>query len=399
MVTRKYGTPTYVYDGDVALAKLAEVRHAFKGIEILFAFKANPNPGLLRVFAHAGVGADVASMGELRLALKAGFRPRDIVLGGPGKPASELEEAVRVGVGAINVESDREIRLLADIGRRQGSKARVIIRVNTRHRPPIAGELMAGGASRFGIDEEVVSKRLGRLKSRFVEYLGIHAHVASQVLDANSLIAHYGKLAKIAKNISAQLGFPLKVLNFGGGLGVPYGPKEHHLDLRKLGSRTSAVLASAFPATTCRPRFQLELGRYLVAECGLFLTEVLEVKCSRGKRFVITDSGINGLARPAMPWAQQHPCTLLARRKRSPTQRCVVVGRTCLPSDVLCQSARLPTPRPRDVIVVRNCGAYGYTMSMVLWASLTPPTEVLIARGKVVEVRAGLCQSGGDGAS
>lgn len=372
-----YGTPLYLYDGTIALSKLRRVQQAFPAFDILYSLKANPNPELSRIMADAGIGADIASLHELAVALDVGFAPHSITFGGPGKTYSELQEIIQKKVQLIDVESEGELRLLEELARNQNVEINVTLRVNTVHRPSEAGEFMAGIPSQFGIDEENIFDLPKRFKPKYLRYQGIHVHVASQVLDEEALFRHYHKTTKLAQDLAVALKFDLHEINFGGGLGVPYHDRESPLDLPSLGRKTQQMVSEAFPASAHRPRFQLELGRYLMAECGIFLTRILDVKNSRGVNFVITDTGINGFSRPAMPWAQQHPCAIISKGNQPATGTYRIVGRSNLPSDVLCKSVDLPHPEPGDILALFNAGAYGLTMSMVMWSSHAIPKEVI----------------------
>ncbi len=382
-VAKRFGTPLYVYNADIITDRLNRAREAFNGIDIWFSVKSNPNPAILRLLANLGVGAAATSLKEMELAVSAGYANKRTVFGGPGKSRSELEYAIRRGI-MIDVESLRELRIIEDLAGQLQGKVPVSIRVNVLHKPSKAGELMAGIPSKFGFDEENVRDILIRETLQHVEICGIHAHPASQVLDSKFFLDHYGKVARLSKELAEAIGFQLKFINFGGGLGIPYSSDESPLDLRMLGRQTVKILSSEFALRDeHRPELQIELGRYLVAESGIFLTEIVDLKASRGINFVITDSGISGLSRPAMPWAQQHPCSIVSKQNQSPTSAYKVAGRTCLPSDILCENALLPDPRPGDILAVHNAGAYGYTMSMLSWASSKVPAEVLFCEDEL----------------
>jgi diaminopimelate decarboxylase len=376
-IATRFGTPLYIYSADIIKDRLNRLRDAFNGFDIWFSVKSNPNIGILKLLAKLGVGAGATSLSEIELALSAGFPTGRIAFGGPGKNRPEIELAIRNGI-TIDIESLRELRLVDDMASHLQEKVPISIRVNVLHRPSQAGEFMAGIPSKFGLDEENVKDVLAHETMRHVEICGIHAHPASQVLDPLFFLDHYTRVARLSKDLAAALGFRLKFINFGGGLGIPYSEVENAIDLRTLGHQTLRALSSEFPSSGGdRPELQVELGRYLVAESGIFLTEIIDLKASRGTNFIITDSGISGLSRPAMPWAQQHPCSIVSKRNLPSAGTYTIVGRTCLPSDVLCEKASLPNPTPGDVLAVHNAGAYGYTMSMLLWSGLTPPVEVL----------------------
>jgi diaminopimelate decarboxylase len=377
-LAEEFGTPLYLYDGEIALNRLALIRAAFPGFEVLYSLKANPNQGLAKVLAEANVGAELASIRELDVALSAGYVPGQITLGGPGKLRSEMEEAVLQGVGIIDIESERELEELEAIGRHFQKSISATLRINTQFslktRP---GERMAGTASQYGMDEENIFEILARSNLKYVKIEGLHVHIASQVLDSTDLLGHYTYTANLAKRLSTDPKFDLKVINFGGGIGIPYSTHDEPIDLFTLGSEARRSLSAIFPNPRLRPRFQFELGRFLIASSGIFLATVVEIKPSRETIFVITDGGINAFSRPAMPWAQQHSCSIASKQGEKPTGRYKVVGRSCLPADVLCESVELPGPEEGDTLVIHDAGAYGFSMSMLLWASQVPPREIL----------------------
>lgn len=376
-IVRRFGTPLYLYDSRIVLNRLSLIKKVFPDFDILYSVKSNPNPFILNLLASNGCYADVTSLGELKISLRNGFLPQAITYGGPAKSASDLEAAVLANIGTIDAESERELRTLEEIGTRHRKSISTTFRVNTLYRPPTAGEIMSGEPTKYGIDEEFVAKTLNSFSHKYVQINGVHTHLASQVMDTSALLEHYKRTAELSKDWANEQGFDLKIINFGGGIGVPYSAKETHLDISSLGEETGKFLSTLFPNSHNRPKFQLEIGRFLVAECGIFLTEVVEVKHSRGINFVITNNGISGFSRPVMPWAQQHPCTIVSRFGNPPTGVYKVVGPSCLASDVLCESAELPNPQPGDIIAMHNAGAYGFTMSMVLWANQSIPGEVV----------------------
>lgn len=236
---------------------------------------------------------------------------------------------------------------------------------------------MAGVPSQFGIDEESVDAVIPAIDREWLELCGVHTFVASQVMDARSLLLHFETVTALATHIASAYRLNLQVVNFGGGFGIPYSRAERLLDVERLGKRIWTHMPPPWRRGFAKPRLCLEVGRFLVGEAGLFLTRVVDVKRSRGTTFVVTESGISGFARPAMAWAQQHPCSLLGKATKRKTEPCTVVGPSCMPSDVLCENVDLPIPKDGDVVVMHNAGAYGMTMSMLDWGSFDAPREVL----------------------
>lgn len=382
-IARRYGTPLYLYDTSIIRQRAQTLRSSFPDFAVLYSVKSNPNRKVCELLAGLGFGAGVSSVAEIELALACGFAPDKLAYVGPAKSYHDLAVAADAHVGMIYAESRTELERLETIARERGAPLPIALRVNTRNRPSSAGEFMAGEPSPFGIDEETIPEVVQAVDSRWLKVVGIHTFVASQVLDADSLVLHFDRVARLAVKMSQDLGLELTTVNFGGGFGVAYSPSERVLDIERLGRRVGTELMGRLDHLNTRPQLYLEVGRYLVAEAGVFLAEIVDVKQSRGTTFVVTDSGISGFARPAMPWAQAHPCSIVSKMgARRRTDTCKVVGPSCMPGDVLCESAELPAPTPGDIVAIHNAGAYGLSMSMLAWGSFRPPIEVIVDDGQ-----------------
>lgn len=382
-VARRMGTPLYLYDGHMILDRIQAIRQTLPDFTLLYSVKTNPNPAILHLIAQSAIGFDVASPREFHAVRSCAPRGAEITYVGPGKRRNDLMEIIEGGATIVIAESLQELDHIESIGKELGRPIPTIVRINTLFKPDEAGEFMAGGPTQFGIDEEIVIPLLKKRKFQYVEPIGIHAHIASQVLDVWAISNYYYSLAQTAKKIAAELEFDLKVINFGGGFGIPYDGREKELNLEQLGKGIKDGLNDVFSASK-KPEYYLELGRFLVGGAGLFLTEIVEVKESQGVNFVITETGIAGFSRPIMPWAQQHPCSIVTKEGLPATGTYRIVGPSCLPGDVLCRDVALPDPKPGDMLAVHNAGAYGYTMSLVLWGSNVAPKEVLYYNGEFI---------------
>jgi diaminopimelate decarboxylase len=379
-----YSTPLYVYSGHIIDAEFERVRSLFPGFDILYSLKANPGLAICARLRSLGAGADVSSMGELQTALRAGFQPENIFFVGPVKTGAELAFAVEEGIYAIIVESAHELALLDKLASERSRRQRVLLRINTSESPS-SPEVMVGGPSKFGFDEEAVVEDVRALNPANVDIAGIHVYSASQVLDGEWICRHMEHVLKLALRLSAELGFPLECIDFGGGFGVPYGDDENELDLAGISERTGELLgASASRLEGCRLVF--ELGRFLVARSGVFLTRVLWVKESRGKLFVLTDGGMNTFSRPVF-MGVRHPVRVLNKMGERAESEYDVCGPVCTPIDCIGKEVMLPRVEPGDVIGLFNAGAYGYTMSLMNFMSLGWPAEVMVENGKVDLIR------------
>jgi diaminopimelate decarboxylase len=392
-IVGEFGTPLFVYDGDMVADRYERVRQAFPSFEVFYSLKANPSLALTGFLRTLGAGAEIASGGELFLTKEVGFDPLDIVFAGPGKTDQEIEDAIISGIFALNAESVRELSRIAHISRLVGVPSRVALRINTAAGLSSAGggsagplhEQMAGGPSKFGIDEEKLDRVAESWDRRTTEIVGIHIYTASQILDPDEIVANARRTAAAAKHVEDALGVQLSAIDFGGGFGVPHYEEEEPLDLPALGSR----VLDEFGAFSSRDGFRLivELGRYLVSECGVFVTRVLELKESRGERFIITDGGINQFIRPAL-MKVRHQARAITRLDQPLSVEAKVSGPLCTPIDITSRDIVVPEALAiDDLIGVFNAGAYGYSMSPQLFLSHPTPAEVIIHDGEIVAAR------------
>lgn len=382
---RDFGSPLYVYDGDGIVANARATIKDLHGFEVLYSAKANPAPAICNLLIREGIGIAVASSTELRFSEGGAFcRGLPTLFEGPGKETNEIEYAV-VNDIPISLESLSEIRAVQAIARRLDIRPRVLLRVNAAHAPKDAGEMMAGGPSQFGIDEENVVAIWKSARAKNLDLLGIHVHVASQVLDGAALIAHYTRTTHMAIDIMRSIGLPLRTINFGGGIGTPLGKMDQRIDIDKLGCEAITAIRNVLGCGAAQVSCQLELGRYLIGPFGAFICTVRDVKTSRGRVYVVVDAGFAGFARPVMPWAQQHSCRALVGDLPGRTRAlATVVGRSCLPADVLAKEAFLPPVERGDLLLVADAGAYGLTMTPILFGTHKAPSEILLLNGQSV---------------
>jgi diaminopimelate decarboxylase len=383
-----YGTPFFAYDLDVVTAQVAALRAAMpSSFDLAFAVKANPSLAVLRHLARLGLGADVASGGELRHVRRAGFDPGHVVFTGPGKREDELAAAVDAGVRVVTVESRGELRRLATIAEAAGRRQPVLLRLSmsdaaARERVRIIGD---AGAGKFGMDlADLRGAAAEAVASPFLEPQGIHAFGASNLLDAAVLADHVDGLADLAARVAHEIGFPLRLVDAGGGLGIPYADDEVPLDLGALGGRlaTTAARLAADPATagTC---VLLEPGRFLVGPAGAYVARVIDRKRVAGSEVAILDGGIHHVLRPAFV-RQEHRVVGLtgsATAGSSPPDEITLAGPLCTGLDILTRTARLAGLERGDLVAVLDVGAYGATESMPFFLSHPMPAEVVISNG------------------
>jgi diaminopimelate decarboxylase len=383
----------YVYDGDMVRDRYRALKQALPSFDVFYSMKANPSFALVGFLRSLGAGAEIASGGELFLANEVGHDPLDIVFAGPGKTDRELEEAIVSGIFAVNVESLRELERLARIAKLVGVPARAALRVNTSVGLSKAGggsagplhERMAGGPSKFGIDEEKLDDLNNYWDRRAVDIVGVHVYTASQILDADQIVENARRTASVAERVENLIGAPISAIDFGAGFGVPHYEEEEPLDLPALGQKIEDVFRPFSERDDMR--LMIELGRYLVSECGVFVTRVIELKESRGERFVITDGGINQFVRPVL-MKVRHEARVVSRLSSPTTTEAKVSGPLCTPIDITSERIEVPDDIALDDLIgIFNAGAYGFSMSPQLFLSHPSPVELLILDGEIIEAR------------
>lgn len=374
-------TPFYAYDRQAISNRVTELRTALpKAVKLHYAMKANPMPALVSVMATLVDGIDVASGGELKVALDAGANPAEISFAGPGKRRCELTQAVAAGV-LINIESFREITELSMISSELGLPARVAVRVNPDFELKGSGMKMGGGPKQFGIDAEQVPKLLREIGSHELMFEGFHLFAGSQNLRVASLCEAQQKSYELALRLATEAPSPVRFLNLGGGFGIPYFPGETSLDLAPIGTNLETLInraASDMPGA----QIVIELGRYLVGEAGIYVTSIVNRKVSRGQTFLVTDGGLNHHLSASGNFGQvirkNYPVAIGNRMDANNRESVTVVGPLCTPLDLLADRMALPIAGPGDLVVVFQSGAYGASASPHGFLGHPAPLEVLV---------------------
>ena len=374
-------TPFYAYDRQLLSQRVAELRATLPaGIELHYAIKANPMPAVVQHMAGLVDGLDVASGRELRVALDSGMNPANISFAGPGKNETELTQAVAAGI-VVNVESETELQRLAQIGKKLGTAPKVAIRVNPDFELKTSGMKMAGGPKQFGIDAERVPQVLQELATLPLQFHGFHIYSGSQNLRPEIIADAQRKSAALAIDLARHAPAPVRLLNLGGGFGIPYFPGEQPLDLAPIGANLRTLLPeihAALPQATVA----IELGRYLVGESGVYVCQVLDRKVSRGQVFLVTDGGLHHHLAASGNFGQvlrkNYP-VLIANRIDAPQRETAsVVGPLCTPLDLLGDRMELAVAEVGDLVAVFQSGAYGFTASPRGFLSHPEPAEVLV---------------------
>ncbi len=387
-ILEQFGTPLYVYNGDIIKEAYHAVREALPQFEVFYALKANPSLALCSLLRALGAGAELASGGELQLALRAGFAPEKLIFAGPAKTNDELALAVRTGIASLNVESFDELARLEAVVRQEHKAIQASLRINTWQEDIVTPEVMVGTSSRFGIDSELVLDNVERLQDLdYVDLGGIHVYTASQILDVDGIIRNLTRTLDFAVQLSQRAGVRIRRIVFGGGFGVPYAADECGLDMQRLGDKVQATL-TAYTETLPLNKMRLivELGRYLVARAGVFLTRVVDVKTSRGQTYVATDGGMNHFFRPVL-MNLNHPTFIVNRLDQPETQTVNIGGPLCTPIDTIAKDVSIPQAQMGDVVGFFNAGAYGFSMSLLEFLVHPRPAEVLILDGEPQLIR------------
>jgi len=375
-------TPFFAYDRSLLSERIALLRAALpSGISLSYAVKANPMPAVVQHISGLVDSLDVASAAEMLVALDTGISPDHVSFAGPGKTVAELTQAIAAGV-TIEMESETEAQRIIAIGERLGVRPRVAVRVNPDFQVKGSGMRMGGGAQQFGIDAERVPALLRELAGANLEILGFHIFAGSQNLNAEILCEAQRKTAELALRLAEHLPAPARYLNLGGGFGIPYFERDSPLDLDAIGANLEDILASEIRPALPDARVVIELGRYIVGECGFYVTRVVDRKQSRGKTFLVVDGGLHHQLAASGNFGQvirrDYPVAIGNRTGDEATETVSVVGCLCTPLDLLADGASLPPADVGDLVVVFQAGAYGLTASPTAFLSHPAPVEVLV---------------------
>jgi diaminopimelate decarboxylase len=375
-LVQAHGTPLYVYSRRSIVGRLRRLDAAFAPLDRLIAYsvKANGNLSILRLLAAEGCGADIVSGGELYRALRAGIPPERIVFSGVGKTAPELDAALEAGILCFNVESEGELRLLAERGRAAGRSAPIAIRINPDIESPTPHAYTRTGhrATKFGVASED-APGLYRLAAELegVEPVGIDAHIGSQIVEPEPYRQSLLHLLELVAALADE-GIALRMLDLGGGFGVAY-DAESDPEPESFAERIVPHLAPA------GLRLVLEPGRYVIGHAGILLTRVLYVKRTGSKTFVITDAGMNDLLRPSH-YSSYHRVETVRPVEGRETRTVDVVGPICESGDFLALDREMAVPEPGDVLAIHTTGAYGFSMAST-YNARPRPAEVLVEGG------------------
>lgn len=388
----------YLYDERRVQAQIWRLRLAFPEVSFLYSVKANPNREILACMAANGLGADAASLEEVRAGREAGMAPDRIYYSAPGKTEGDLFGAMNAAT--LIADSPNEVEAIRRLAERKGIRADIGVRIN----PAEDFDGGPGVPSKFGIDEDQLLALLPRWKEwKSLQITGIHIHQRSQVLSVEGLLAYYERVFDLAGRIQEALGYPLSFLNFGSGTGIPYASADTELDIASLGAGFSR-LREAYRARFEGTRLLMESGRYLVGDSGVYAMKVLDKKVSGGVTFVILKNTLNGFFRPAL--AQVMPegmrpaeplftcedafqCSVLpadpAREGDGREERVTLAGNLCTGADIIARDVLLPEIRVGDTVLVNHAGSYGASLTPLGFSGQERPAELFLkADGEIV---------------
>lgn len=382
LAARVGGTPYFAYDRALLAERVGLLRATLpRDVELSYAIKANPMPAVVQQLSGLVDSFDCASALELGVALDTPMGPDKVSFAGPGKTPDELTQAVAAGI-TIELESETEAERVIAIGDRLGVRPRVAIRVNPDFQVKGSGMRLGGGPQQFGIDSERVPALLTQLAGTDLDLLGFHIFAGSQNLNAEILCDAQRKTVELALRLADAAPQPLRYLNLGGGFGIPYSDRDTPLDLAAIGDNLERLMADAIRPALPQARVVIELGRYIVGECGVYVTRIVDRKQSRGKTFLVVDGGLHHQLAASGNFGQvirrNYPVAIGNHVDAPPAEPVSVVGCLCTPLDLLAADVALPHAEIGDLVVIFQAGAYGLTASPTAFLSHPAPREALV---------------------
>ncbi|MFC4292763.1 pyridoxal-dependent decarboxylase, exosortase A system-associated [Sphingorhabdus arenilitoris] len=381
LATKAGDTPVFVYSRAHLTARVAALRAAMPDrLAIHYAMKGNPFPPLLTFMNDLVDGFDLASGGEMALALAAGVAADRMSFAGPGKRDRELEAAITQGV-TINLESEGEAARAISIADRLGIRPKLAVRVNPSFDLKGSGMKMGGGAKQFGVDAERVPALVKHIIAAGADWRGFHIYAGSQALNAEAIIEMQAATLALVSELTAIIGTAPPHVNLGGGYGIPYFAGDAPLDICAVGAALGKALDS-LPEDMAETEYNIELGRYLVGEAGVYLTRVVDRKVSHGETFLITDGGLHHQLAASGNFGtvirRNYPIAIASRFDAGAEEVVSVTGCLCTPLDMLGNQVHLPRADVGDLIAIFCAGAYGASASPANFLGQGAAEEILV---------------------
>jgi len=378
----QYDAPFYIYDESIISEQIEILSENFSRFEFLYSLKSNPYTPIVNFIASRGFGADAASVEEVIIAHKAGLSYEKILYSSPGKTRNNIEKALDKSI--IVADSYNELSLINDVAKQMKLHIKVGLRIN----PDYNMDIEKGVSSKFGVDEETIIKHRDFINGLSnIKIVGIHVHLRSQVLDHRILYRYYEKIFEVALFCNEAMGWKLEFINFGGGLGIAYSLSDDNpLDLKQL-SNECENLFQRFK-NKFNARLIIETGRFVVCEAGQYVTHIVDIKESRGTKYLIVENGLNGFLRPCIAellmaytvkGSKLQGCEPLftaknafeftiLKREKSFLEKVSIVGNLCTSADIMAKDVMLPNCNIGDILVVSKAGSYSYTLTPMLFS-------------------------------
>jgi len=390
-IADKFGTPTYVYDRNLIRENFRKVKNAFvrryKNSKILYAYKANTNLAICRLLKKEGAGADVVSGGELYTALKVGVNRNHILFTSNSKTDNELKMAVDSGI-TVNVDSVDELKILNEIAKKKRKIVKISFRINPNVSPKTHLKISTGlKESKFGIHiDKGLAINAYKIASEMsnVKIVGIHTHIGSQLTDTIATEIASKKIMDFVYQLKKKLGIVLNFIDLGGGFGISYYGKKI-IQVDDFASKIIPIFRAGCKKLNYYPELWVEPGRYIVAESGVLLTRVNNVKETPYKKFVNVDAGFNTLIRPAM-YGSYHRVIVVNKINKESIKKYDIAGNICESGDILAKDRKLPRVEKNDIVAFLDAGAYGFSMASQ-YNSQPLPAEALVRGNKIDLIR------------
>jgi diaminopimelate decarboxylase len=382
LTARVGSTPYFAYDRRLLTERIELLRATLPPtLHLSYAVKANPMPAVVQHLAGLVDALDVASTLEMQTALDTPMPAGRISFAGPGKTGTEISSAVAAGV-TIELESATEARRVIEAGEMLGVRPRVAVRVNPDFHVKGSGMRLGGGPQQFGVDAEQVPEFLDSLSAADLDFLGFHVFAGSQNLSAEILCEAQRKTVELILALAEAAPAPVRYVNLGGGFGIPYFDKDAPLELTAIGANLAELVDSRIVPNLPQAEVVIELGRYIVGECGVYVTRVVDRKVSRGRTYLVVDGGMHHQLAASGNFGQairrNYPIAVGNRLAEPNELAATVVGCLCTPLDLLGDDVRLPEAQIGDSIVLFQAGAYGLTASPTAFLGHPQPIEVLV---------------------
>ena len=378
-IAKKYGTPTYCYSYAKLKKNIENFKKSFQSFSplICFAVKSNTNVNLIREIKRFGLGADVVSMGELMMAIKAGISPKKIVFSGVGKTFEELLYAINNNIFLINAESENEIKQIEKIAKLKKKKIEIGIRLNPNTDAKTLSQISTGKKeNKFGVNSKTFVRLVHNYKnSRNVKLKCLSVHIGSQIIDHKP----YEKMLKSISKILKKINYEFEFIDLGGGMGISYNDSEKKLDYRKYCIAIKKFLNKN------KSKIIFEPGRSIVGNTGTLISKVIYIKKSERKNFIILDAAMNDLMRPAL-YGATHKLIPALKKNKILRENHEFVGPICESTDSFLTLKKFQKLRENEIIVMCDVGAYGMSLSSNY--NLRPkPIELMIKGSKIKVIK------------